>query len=285
MHIKNIHCMVEKLAECAKCEVEKGIEQLNTEEMGEVTDMIKDLCEAEYYARIAKAMEKSEEEDEAEEKHFIKMLKEQYKDEYKEMKEQYGDEADRRFYDSWRHADGSFARKGTGEYRPRSYYRRRGYVEPMYHMPLNMYHDYTPEELRDMDKESRGVMYFSSPMGGNMSGGNTSGNSGNTSDGGTRSYTEGYNDGNRRGYEEGMRDGRSQGGNSRYERARRGYEEKKEMNKGNSPQENSENMKGLEELLNVVGGDVKELSPKMSPSEKAMTAQKFDTWSKMLKQQ
>lgn len=37
-------------------------------------------------------------------------------------------------------------------------------------------------------------MYFSSPMSGNMSGGNASGNSGNSgnsSDGGTRSYTDG----------------------------------------------------------------------------------------------
>lgn len=114
------------------------------------------------------------------------------------------------------------------------------------------------------------------------------GNMGGISSGSTRGYEDGYNDGNRRGYnegyEQGNRDGRSQGGNSRYERAKRGYEEKKEMNKGNSPQENSENMKGLEELLNIVGGDVKELSPKMSPSERAMTAQKFDAWSKMLKQ-
>ena len=46
------------------------------------------------------------------------------------------------------------------------------------------------------------------------------------------------------------------------------------------------NMKNLEELLNSTGDViVKDYAPKMSQSEKAMAAQKFDTWSKMLKQQ
>ena len=56
MHIKNLHCMIEKFTECAKHEVECGIEKLDTKEMGEVADIIKDLCEAEYYAKISKAM-------------------------------------------------------------------------------------------------------------------------------------------------------------------------------------------------------------------------------------
>ena len=61
MHIKNIHCMVEKLSEAAKHEVEtKSIKDINAKELGEVIDMIKDLSEAEYYAKITKAMEESE---------------------------------------------------------------------------------------------------------------------------------------------------------------------------------------------------------------------------------
>ena len=105
-----------------------------------------------------------------------------------------------------------------------------------------------------------------------------------------RGYSDGFDEGQRRGYEEGYRDGesrgRSQGGNSRYDRAKRGYEESKEKHKGNTPQDNSENMKNLEELLNSTGDViVKDYAPKMSQSEKAMAAQKFDTWSKMLKQQ
>lgn len=305
MHIKNIHCVVEKLAECAKCEVEKGIEQLNTEEMGEVADMIKDLCEAEYYARIAKAMEKSEEEDEAEEKYIRKMLKEENKDEYKRYMDEYGEDGERRFYDNYRYADGRFAPKGRGSYRPRSSGRRgrRGYEEPMYFLPPEVYMNYSPEELRDMDRDMGRMYYGGGSSGGNSGGssgqsgssGGSGGNSGGSSGGGSsRGYSEGYSDGQSRGYEEGNRRGysegyeqgsrdgesrgRSQGSNSRYDRARRGYEETKEMHKGNTAQDNSENMKGLEELLNVIDGDVKEMLPKMSPSEKTMLKQKFTTW-------
>lgn len=60
MHLKHIHDMLEKLTECAKCEMDKGIEAIDTKEMGEVADIIKDLAEAEYYAKISKAMEESE---------------------------------------------------------------------------------------------------------------------------------------------------------------------------------------------------------------------------------
>ena len=60
MHIKNIHSIIERLSECVKSEVDKGIDQVDTKEMGEVADIIKDLCEAEYYAKISKAMDEAE---------------------------------------------------------------------------------------------------------------------------------------------------------------------------------------------------------------------------------
>ena len=63
MHIKNIHSMIEKLSECAKCELDKGIEKIDTKEMGEVAEMLKELCEAEYYAKISKAMDEYDFED------------------------------------------------------------------------------------------------------------------------------------------------------------------------------------------------------------------------------
>lgn len=56
MHIQNIHSMIEKLSECAKCELDKGIENIDTKEMSEVAEMIKELCEAEYLATITKTM-------------------------------------------------------------------------------------------------------------------------------------------------------------------------------------------------------------------------------------
>lgn len=295
MHIKHMHEMIEKLTDCTKSAIENDQVSVGQYPISDVVDMIKDLNEASYYASIVKAMEESKEEEEEEKKYMLRMLKEENKDEYKRMREEYGeDEGERRFYDNYRYkTTGRFAPKGRGSYMPRG--GRRGYEEPMYFLPPEVYMNYSPEELRDMDRDMGRMYYGGGSSGGSGGSGGQSGNSGmnggNTggnANGSTRGYEDGYNDGNRRGYsegyEQGNRDGRSQGGNSRYDRARRGYEEKKEMNKGNSPQENSENMKGLEELLNVVGGDVKELTPKMSPSEKAMTAQKFDTWSKMLKQ-
>ena len=38
--------------------LDKGIENVNVEEMSEAVDMIKDLCEAEYRAVIVKSMKK-----------------------------------------------------------------------------------------------------------------------------------------------------------------------------------------------------------------------------------
>lgn len=73
--------MKERLVDAAKMELDKGIDNVNTEELGEVVDMIKDLSEACYYCSIVEAMEE----------------------------ESYG-------YDRWRYASGRFAPKGRGTY-------------------------------------------------------------------------------------------------------------------------------------------------------------------------
>lgn len=52
MDIKRMHEMIEKLSESAECEFAKGIECVDTEEMGKVTDMLKDLAEAMYYRTL-----------------------------------------------------------------------------------------------------------------------------------------------------------------------------------------------------------------------------------------
>ena len=59
MDVKRMHCMIEKLSECAKEEFEKGIECVDTDEMGKVTDMLKDLAEAMYYRTLTNSMEES----------------------------------------------------------------------------------------------------------------------------------------------------------------------------------------------------------------------------------
>lgn len=121
MHIKNIHCMIEKLAEVAKCELEKGIENVDTKELGEVADIIKDLSEAEYYAKISKAMDESE---------------------YGKDYDEYG------AYDEPRYYRGQ-PRDSRGRYMS-----RRGYE-----MTPEMYRKYPAEHYRDMDRDY-GRMYY-----------------------------------------------------------------------------------------------------------------------------
>lgn len=137
MDIKRMHEMIECLSECAKHEFSKGVENVDTCEMGKVTDMLKDLSEAMYYRTLTKAMEESE------------------NDEIMEMFDRYGE--GRRFYDHYRYADGRFAPKGHGTY-------RRGYDEPpYYHMTPEMYREHDPKYYRDMDKMD-GKMYYTESM-------------------------------------------------------------------------------------------------------------------------
>lgn len=295
MDTKHIHCMLEKIAEYGKqmMEAAVGSGNVNLMEAGQIVDMVKDLACAEKDALIAKEMRKASEEDEAEEKYMMKRLKEENQDEYKRMREEYGeDEGERRFYDNYRHANGRFARKGTGSYRPRSSGRRRGYEEPPYlHMPLDYrmdmedYTAYPPEYWRDMDR-GMGKMYYtdggSGVNSGGSSGGGQSGNmggsgmSGGNSGGNVRGYSDGYNDG----YSEGERMGRSSGGRrdgreGRSGQSRRSYMETKEANKGNSPQEKQEKMKELEKYMGELGSDITEMISDASPEERALLKQKM----------
>ena len=130
MHIKNIHSMIEKLSEVAKCELDKGVENIDTKEMREVAEIIKELSEAEYYAKISKAMDESE----------------------------YGEDYD------YMGAYDEHSRKGyRGQPRDsKGRYMRRRYTEPMRIMP-DMDWDNT-EYNRDMDRMSDNRMYYTEPM-------------------------------------------------------------------------------------------------------------------------
>ena len=140
MHIERMHKMIECLTEKALAELDKGIENVDTKEMGEVVDMIKDLNEAEYKAVIVKSMKESDEEQKEYDKELLRALKDEYEE-----------EGGRRYYDHYRYADGRFAPKGKGIY-------RRGYEEPPY---MHMYPE--AEHMRDMDREY-GKMYYTEPM-------------------------------------------------------------------------------------------------------------------------
>ena len=109
MHIKNIHSMIEKLAECAKVELDKGIENVDTKELKEVSEILSELCEAEVQAKISKAM------DEAEAEENLDMY----------------EKNNMRYYNNRRYENGRFAPKGRG----------RRYFMPEYDMDFD-YMDY-----------------------------------------------------------------------------------------------------------------------------------------------
>lgn len=259
MHIKRIHEMEEKLTEIALCEINKGIEFVNTAEMGAVIDMIKDLACAEKEAREAKEMQKEEEEEKEEEKHMLKMLKEDHG---------MSDDESKRFYDNYRYANGRFAPKGRGSYRPRG--GRRGYEEPpYYHMMPEDYKEHDPEYWRDMDRHTKGVMYYTDA--------NITGNVPATTSTGNIRNVRGYSDGYADGYSEGERMGKTKGATSRYDKAKRGYEETKEMHKGNTPEDKQMKMRELEKYMKELSEDVTEMISDATPEEKTMLKSKLQT--------
>ena len=231
MHIKNIRCIEEKLAEAIRCEFDKGIENVNTSEMGKATDMLKDAAEAEYYARIAKAMEKADSEDEEADKHMLRQLKEQY-----------GEDDGRRYYDNYRYMrTGRFAPKGRGTYMP-----RRGYETPIeYHMTPEMYREHDPEYYRDVDRNIGRMYYTETGMRENT---------------GNPSRT-------------GIRDGRE----GRSGASRRSYIETKEMHPDNSQESKQMKMKELEKYMSDLGVDMAEMIKDMTPEERTLAKTKLTT--------
>lgn len=237
MHIERIHKMIECLTEKTLSELDKGIENVNVEEMSEAVDMIKDLCEAEYRAVIVKSMKKADEEEEEYNKELLRSLKAEY-----------GEEDGRRFYDEYRYkTTGRYAPKGKG-----SYVGRRGYEEPPYwhRYPYDMTDtDYDDmERMRDMDRP-HGRMYYtdmSDRMG--MIDQPRSGSS----------------------MERDMREGRS--GISR-----KHYMETKEQHRANTQQDKDVNMQTLEQYLTALSADITELitDMNMTPEERSLIKNKM----------
>lgn len=257
MDIKMMHEMIEKLTECAKHEIDKGIETVDTKEMGEVTDIIKDLAEAMYYRTLVEAMKESE---------------------YGEDYDEYGpmDDGRRGYRGQPRSQSGRFMSRGDGRRSNRGRGGRRGYEDEMYYPMTTEMYNMPIDYLRDMDRETMNRMYYSgggsSSGGSGMSGGSSGGSSGGNMGGGSMSSSgggsRGYSDGNYGGNEG------NRGGNSRYENARRGYEETK-MAQDNSPEGKKKQMESLEKYLKELGEDMTELVGKMDASEKSMLKSKL----------
>ena len=235
MHIERIHRMIECLTEKTLSELDKGIENVNVEEMSEAVDMIKDLCEAEYRAVIVKSMKKADEEEEEYNKEILRMLKTEY-----------GEEDGRRFYDEYRYkTTGRYAPKGKG-----TYVGRRGYEEPPYwhRYPGDMTDmDYdSMERMRDMDRP-HGRMYYTD-----------------------MSDRMGMVDQPRSGspMERDMREGRS--GISR-----KHYMEAKEQHKANTQQDKDAKMQSLDEYMKELSTDMTELITDMTPEERSLIKNKM----------
>lgn len=153
MHIKRIHEMMEELTAYAECEVKKAIEceTYDVNVIGGIIDMVKDLADAEKNARIAKAMQTEEEDEEAEEKYFLRMFIDKM-----------GEDDGRRFYDQWRYKSGRFAPKGRGTrrgYRPYIHMMEDGY-EDEYEFPkmMNYRMGYHMDDMRH-DERKDGMMH------------------------------------------------------------------------------------------------------------------------------
>lgn len=223
-HTEKLSNLCTKLTDYLTEHLSAGLQDADTQEVGMVVDMIKDLCIAKekvvkaiYYESIGAAMEESE----------------------------YGEDYDE---------DGMI--RG---YRGRSrttgrYVHRAGYQEPM--MPRVM-----RDMDRDIGRMyyADGSMGSSGTSNGSVSGGNSGGS---VMGGGAMGYSEnnrGRNDsgnqhseGRRRGYEEGYSDGMADGSmrntsSSKFERARRGYDESKQ--KGAEKQEKLEKLQGMMDSL------------------------------------
>lgn len=239
--------MIEKLSEVAKCELDKGIEKVDTKEMGEVAEIIKELSEAEYYAKISKAMDESE-----------------YGEDYDYMGAY--DEHERRGY------RGQPRSKTSGRFMSRRD-GRRNYEEPMYYsMTPEMYHMYPSEYYRDMDREDMGRMYYSGgPSSSNASSMGEQSSSGMNGASGNRGYSD------NRQSESGNYSSRMQRDDreGRSGEARRGYMETKEMHKGNSADDKQHKMRELENYMKELSTDVTEMISDASSEEKNMLKNKL----------
>lgn len=243
---KTIKTMYESMENAIKHQIVGGLDKVNTHELYEAVDILKDLSEiklncvkAMYKTQIMEAMEDSE------------------------YGEDYDENGEIRYY------RGQPRSKTSGRFMSRGDGRRN------YRMTPEMYREYEPEYYRDLDRESMKRMYSTTSTG-------TSGTSRNYSDG----YADGMNEGEKRGYNNGMSEGETRGyergfsegsrnRGGRYDRARRNYEENKQ---GKNGQSDEKDMRNLETMLNEFEKELSEMLPKMSQQEKNLAKNKVVSW-------
>lgn len=243
---KTIETMYDSMENAIKHQIDGGLDKVNTHELYEAVDILKDLSEiklncvkAMYKTQIMEAMEESE------------------------YGEDYDENGEIRYY------------RGQPRSRTSGRFMSRGDGRRNYRMTPEMYREYEPEYYRDLDRESMKRMYSTTSTG-------TSGTSRNYSDG----YADGMNEGEKRGYNNGMSEGETRGyergfsegsrnRGGRYDRARRNYEENKQ---GKNGQSDEKDMRNLETMLNEFEKELSEMLPKMSQQEKNLAKNKVVSW-------
>ena len=229
--------MCKPLEEAVKHQLNMGIESVDTKELGEVVDMIKDLYEAKE-----------------------KLVKACYYKQIMEAMEEHDFEGEEDIMDEGRRGYRGQPRDSRGRYTS-----RRGYEEPMDY-------DMMPEWYRDMDRDM-GKMYYS---GGNMGGGSSSGMSGGSSGGsnGGSGGSRGYSEGEGGQYASRMqRDGRE----GRSGQSRRGYMEAKEQgaDKQKKMKELEDYMKELSSDVTEMIGDASQEEKNMLKNKMQVLMQKI----------
>lgn len=240
--VKPIKKMCERLMDTVNHELEKGIENVDTKELGEAIDIIKDLYEAKkfmlescYYKSVIEAMEEYGEEEEWE------------------------DDGRRGYRGQPRSESGRFMSRNDGRRSNRGRGRRNYDMDMMYD---EMDMDY-------MNYGGGGKMYY---QGGSGSSGSSQGqSSGGSQSGQSSSGMSAY--GGMRGYsgESGQRDSRE----GRSGQARRRYYDAKSSNSGNTAEEKKEKMQSLEEYTKELATDVTEMIQDASPEERTLLKQKM----------
>lgn len=161
---KTIETMYDSMENAIKHQIDGGLDKVNTHELYEAVDILKDLSEiklncvkAMYKTQIMEAMEESE------------------------YGEDYDENGEIRYY------------RGQPRSRTSGRFMSRGDGRRNYRMTPEMYREYEPEYYRDMDRETMRRMYTTSSTG--MS--NTRSYSDGYSDGQDEGYQRGYTDGRR----------------------------------------------------------------------------------------
>ena len=245
--IKPLKELCEKIVKMATNEIEQN-PSVDTHEMYEVVDMIKDLSEAKKF--VAETCYKK----------YILGVMQKNEDDFMETWDEDGawDEEGRRYYRGQsRDSMGRYTSRGGNRNGRSGRGGRMSYQEPPYYhimpeddymMDMETYKNYSAKELRDLDRKNGRLYYTDMGMGNNQ--------------GSSQNNGQGMNQGRD------SREGRSG-------MSRRSYMETKEMHSQNTTEDKQAKMKELDKYMNELGTDIKEMVMDSSQEEKTMLKTKM----------